>query len=321
MWKPRLSTLYYLTPGWTLQELLAPEHVVFFDRYWRAFGQCRWLEPGAFLRPGSIGALPRITDIQEAVLTRHRPMHTITAAEKLSWAARRETTRKKDMAYCPPGILDVNMPLLYGEGDRAFIRLQEKYIEQHNDPSLMAWGLSIPCSDPIWLYAGERNLAQSPSAFVGFSSIHPKNTSNPLVPTFEKNFVPFTFVRTNNGIEVELLLLTHNNNIKFACFWRDRNFYASYRKPYGLFHRHLRRRVPRHASDRSARTVVAVPLLYCAASSLNGFEVYERALFWPPFLISEDWCWEASWKVCLRLLNTQDLTKNGFNLASVYPLS
>ncbi|KAH8587728.1 WD40-repeat-containing domain protein [Bisporella sp. PMI_857] len=36
--------------------------------------------------------------------------------ERLSWAYDRETTREEDSAYCLLGILDVCMPLLYGEG-------------------------------------------------------------------------------------------------------------------------------------------------------------------------------------------------------------
>jgi len=34
------------------------------------------------------------------------------------------TTRAEDKAYCLLGLLDVNMPMLYGEGMKAFHRLQ-----------------------------------------------------------------------------------------------------------------------------------------------------------------------------------------------------
>ena len=57
----------------------------------------------------------------------------------MSWASYRETTRKEDIAYCLLGIFQVNMPLLYGEGDRAFIRLQEEIIKTSTDFSLFAW--------------------------------------------------------------------------------------------------------------------------------------------------------------------------------------
>ena len=39
----------------------------------------------------------------------------------MSWASRRVTTRDEDIAYCLLGIFNVNMPLLYGEGEKAFI--------------------------------------------------------------------------------------------------------------------------------------------------------------------------------------------------------
>ena len=39
----------------------------------------------------------------------------------MSWASRRATTRHEDVAYCLLGLFDVNMPLLYGEGEKAFI--------------------------------------------------------------------------------------------------------------------------------------------------------------------------------------------------------
>jgi hypothetical protein len=59
-------------------------------------------------------------------------------AEKMSWAACRQTTRKEDESYCLLGIFDVNMPLLYGEGEKAFIRLQEEILKKSNDQSIFA---------------------------------------------------------------------------------------------------------------------------------------------------------------------------------------
>ena len=47
-----------------------------------------------------------------------------SVAQRMSWASKRETTRTEDLAYCLLGIFGVNMPLLYGEGSNAFLRLQ-----------------------------------------------------------------------------------------------------------------------------------------------------------------------------------------------------
>jgi hypothetical protein len=59
----------------------------------------------------------------------------------MSWAAERHTSRGEDMAYCLMGLFEVNMPLLYGEGKAAFIRLQEEIIKHSNDTSIFFWTL------------------------------------------------------------------------------------------------------------------------------------------------------------------------------------
>ncbi|KAI1138600.1 HET-domain-containing protein [Hypoxylon sp. FL0543] len=324
----------WFTRGWTLQELLAPESIAFFDRYWQPLSEYSWLDHSRSHHLDSICVLSSITGIKDTVLARYQPMHTVSAAEKLSWVAQRKTTRKEDMAYCLLGILGVNMPLLYGEGSRAFIRLQEEYIRQNNDPSLLAWGLHLPCSDIIRLCAEECILAPSPSAFAGFST---RNSGL----EFRKNVVPFEFARTNNGIEVELLLLDCNDGIKLACLGTDKNFYALYREPYhGIIRRLLSLGSHKKKSYEYNRGMVAaVPLLYCPTSSRDGFEVYERALLWPPFLLSSAACRRASWKrVCVQTksapsdllsisrpvqhgyrIDVRELTRIGFSLAAVYP--
>jgi hypothetical protein len=65
----------------------------------------------------------------------------------MSWAARRKATRKEDEAYSLLGIFNVNMPLLYGEGSRAFRRLQEEIARESVDESLFAWCYQ-PSQDP-----------------------------------------------------------------------------------------------------------------------------------------------------------------------------
>lgn len=66
-------------------------------------------------------------------------MRTASIAQRMSWASRRKTKRQEDIAYCLMGIFDVNMPLIYGEGNRAFIRLQEEILKRVNDESIFAW--------------------------------------------------------------------------------------------------------------------------------------------------------------------------------------
>jgi hypothetical protein len=51
----------------------------------------------------------------------------------MSWVSKRETTREEHIAYSLLGILDINMPLLYGERGKAFIRLQEEIMKASDD--------------------------------------------------------------------------------------------------------------------------------------------------------------------------------------------
>lgn len=57
----------------------------------------------------------------------------------MSWASTRHTTRVEDMAYSMLGIFDINMPLLYGEGRRAFLRLQKEVLTREVDFTILLW--------------------------------------------------------------------------------------------------------------------------------------------------------------------------------------
>jgi len=68
-----------------------------------------------------------------------RAITDYSVAQRMSWASGRLTTRTEDIAYCLLGIFDVNMPLLYGEGWKAFRRLQEEIVKHNNDATIFAW--------------------------------------------------------------------------------------------------------------------------------------------------------------------------------------
>ncbi|KAI3540569.1 HET domain-containing protein [Colletotrichum filicis] len=122
----------WFTRGWTLQELLAPETVEFFDAAWENLGTRSSLAP----------KIESITKIPTDFLERNEESPAIRSAKiamRMSWAARRQTTRVEDIAYSLLGIFDVNMPLLYGEGGKAFERLQIEIMKQSSDDSILAW--------------------------------------------------------------------------------------------------------------------------------------------------------------------------------------
>ncbi|RPD55153.1 HET-domain-containing protein [Lentinus tigrinus ALCF2SS1-6] len=115
--------------GWTLQELIAPDVVVFVSQDWIILGA----------KADFPTLLYNITGIPHGVLTLVQEPGELGIAHRMSWAANRETTRPEDEAYCLMGIFDVNMPTLYGEGRRAFRRLQEEIMKKSVDTSLFAW--------------------------------------------------------------------------------------------------------------------------------------------------------------------------------------
>ncbi|KAK5164261.1 uncharacterized protein LTR77_009955 [Saxophila tyrrhenica] len=136
--------------GWTLQELLAPSVVVFCDVRWEVLGyldKAVYPARGRCSRTAESKLAPLLTEkvssatgIAERYLSKLRGTECsvwhASIAERMSWAADRKTTRKEDASYCLLGIFNVNMPLLYGEGSKAFHRLQEAIIQSSNDKSI-----------------------------------------------------------------------------------------------------------------------------------------------------------------------------------------
>lgn len=146
--------------GWTLQELIAPMHVLFLNRDWKEIGTKWNLQT----------LLSEITRIQTKALVGTEPLSAFSVAQKMSWASKRKTTRDEDIAYCMIGIFDINMPMLYGEGRKAFTRLQEHILANFDDDSIFAWWTPLPLRIPTILSPDFRNkgsglLADSPGLF------------------------------------------------------------------------------------------------------------------------------------------------------------
>jgi hypothetical protein len=126
---PDLSASRWFTRGWTLQELLASTRLIFFARDWSIIETLVALAP----------EVSAITRIDVDFIIGEQALSQASVAKKMSWLSTRVTTRIEDMAYCMLGIFDINMPLLYGEGSRAFIRLQEEIIKVSNDHTIFCW--------------------------------------------------------------------------------------------------------------------------------------------------------------------------------------
>ncbi len=165
----------WFTRGWTLQELLAPSSVLFFDHQWSCFGT-----------KGTLSA-----EVSAATGIEQNHLYTwawfdVCIATKMSWVSRRVTSRTEDLAYCMLGLFDVNMPLLYGEGGKAFFRLQLEIIKKSDDESIFAWTSDYTTNLPWGM------LALSPAFFAqsGDIVIHPN--------VMKKRF---PYVMTNKGLE------------------------------------------------------------------------------------------------------------------------
>lgn len=115
--------------GWTLQELIAPKKVQSLNAAWLTIGTKQSLQR----------ILSITTGIDHSLLKGRAALSNYSVAQKMSWASHRQTTRTEDMAYCLFGIFDLNLPLLYGEGMKAFRRLQLEILRTTLDMSIFAW--------------------------------------------------------------------------------------------------------------------------------------------------------------------------------------
>lgn len=133
-----------------------------------------------------------ISGIPEPLLRQEAELCDYTVARRMSWAATRETTRVEDLAYCLLGIFDVNMSLIYGEGMKAFGRLQAAIVQTTADLSIFAWADD---QDPCPQYAAM--LAESPRQFARCGDIE--------VAPGDSAYSSFAI--TTRGIQTEASLL------------------------------------------------------------------------------------------------------------------
>ncbi|KAG9235362.1 heterokaryon incompatibility protein-domain-containing protein [Amylocarpus encephaloides] len=177
-WAPssdfRLSR--WFTRGWTLQELLAPHWIQFFDQEWNEIGTKSSL--GDLI--SSITGITHLFNFNDA-----------SVAQKMCWASKRESTRIEDQAYSLMGLFNVKMPPLYGEGRHAFMRLQHEIINRTDDETIFAWKRHSGLAEEGGM------LAPSPAYF----------ERSGLVRTliFDPERPPHTL--TNKGLRLELLSL------------------------------------------------------------------------------------------------------------------
>jgi len=176
VWTRRFQTAHWFTRGWTLQELIAPKSLVFYSQEWSKIGTKEDLAI----------KIEACTGVPLDVLV-NRDLSSSSVAQKMSWAAQRSTSRTEDIAYCLMGLFDVHMPMLYGEGEWAFIRLQEEIIRSSDDMSIFSW---VDRDASFSTFRGL--LAKSPAGFAQCKDVcWARSKSNP----------PYQI--TNKGIKMD----------------------------------------------------------------------------------------------------------------------
>ncbi|KAF9223976.1 hypothetical protein BS17DRAFT_89308 [Gyrodon lividus] len=160
----------WFTRGWTLQELLAPSRVQFYKANWASVAQ-KPRKQGTY---SDHRRIPQINEVLiEATGIAKQDILEFTPGlenvrERLRWVAHRETTKVEDMAYSIMGLFGISIPILYGEKQWAFARLQRELVRLTNDPVLFDW-----TGQPSKL---NTLLAGGPSGFYDPASVHPEHT-------------------------------------------------------------------------------------------------------------------------------------------------
>lgn len=196
--------------GWTLQELLAPRDLIFFTSTWAEIG-----------RRDDLNLTTRISELSGIdinVVNGTIPLQSISVAQRMSWAATRVTSRVEDIAYSLMGIFQVNMPLLYGEGEKAFLRLQQEIMNDSDDETIFAW---------VDTKFSSQNGGETDHVLSGLLATHPSAFSSSRCITEEhatETSVPFAM--TNSGLSITLPLEDLGKGIYIAwlrCIRSDTN--------------------------------------------------------------------------------------------------
>ncbi|TBU36689.1 hypothetical protein BD309DRAFT_1024137 [Dichomitus squalens] len=87
--KSKFRSSRWFERGWTLQELVSPSEVKFLLNDWNIIGTKHVL----------VDPVSEITGIPDEALLHEKSLDEFSVAQRLSWAAKRETTRVEDRAY------------------------------------------------------------------------------------------------------------------------------------------------------------------------------------------------------------------------------
>ena len=177
----------WFTRGWTLQELIAPKRLSFLDRDSKLITARKAVASQISIQTGI-----DIDNLREDTSNLSFRLETLSVAQRMSWAADRRTSRQEDRAYSLLGLFNVNMPLLYGEDQKAFTRLHHEIMEQAVDLSILAWSHRCPQEKA----KGLQLLAMTPDDFADCRSMILDNEG------IDRTSVEVEIISSSRGIRV-----------------------------------------------------------------------------------------------------------------------
>ena len=191
-WEASLRESNWFYRGWTLQELIAPTLVEFYSYEGQRIGDKTSLEQ----------LVHEITSLPLAVL-RNCSLDQFTITERIQWAENRRTTEEEDIVYCLLGILNISMPVSYGEGkEKALGRLRAEIDVANSAPSI------IPFPQNDYFVGRESQLAKleaklfSKKQTTTFAIVGPGGTGK-------------------SQLALQLAYRTRQNNQNCSVFWID----------------------------------------------------------------------------------------------------
>ncbi|KAG1734822.1 heterokaryon incompatibility protein-domain-containing protein [Suillus lakei] len=191
------------TRGWTVQEFLAPNIILFYQKDWTLYRDDR--TPNHKDSIAIMQELEVATGIDRQAIVAFRPGMK-DAREKLQWASTRVTTLQEDIAYSLSGVFGVRLRVDYGEKKQnALGRLLQEIVAQSGDITALDW-------------VGESSE---------FNSCLPADITSYAAPPYTLPFLSESDIQTavsslrNNPVAVDLALrlydqLDHTSAARFA---------------------------------------------------------------------------------------------------------
>ncbi|KAI5984705.1 hypothetical protein EDC04DRAFT_3003763 [Pisolithus marmoratus] len=132
-----LTDSLWMTRAWTLQELLAPKVILFYDSEWRPY-----LGDSGTNHKHSQEIMQELADaikISRGTIITFSP-DDLGVREKLRLASTRKVLREEDVAYSLIGIFKSDIRPHYGEGaDDALGHLLEEIVARSGEDTVLAW--------------------------------------------------------------------------------------------------------------------------------------------------------------------------------------